>query len=213
MTVIEKMNWRYATKMFDPEKKLTSDQLAAVLEALRLSPSSFGLQPWKFLVIDNKDIRNQLLSKSWGQKQVVDCSHFIVFCVPLTFTEEAVERYLDFSVQERGGTRADLKIYETMMKGFFKNMDHEKRYQWMRAQVYLALGSLLTACATLDIDTCPMEGFEADQYDEVLGLKDKGLQSVVCAAIGFRSQSDKYATLKKLRYDTDEVFEFIADVE
>jgi nitroreductase len=209
MTLIEKLNRRYATKIFNAEKKLSNDQLTTVLEALRLTPSSFGLQPWKFLVIENKDIRNKLLSKSWGQKQVVDASQLIVFCVPLTFTDQNVDRYLELSVQERGGSRTDLKPYEDMMKGFLNSRDAESRYHWMKSQVYIALGTLLTVCASLDIDACPMEGFESDQYDEILGLKEQGLRSVVCACIGFRSELDKYADAKKLRYATDEVFEFI----
>ncbi|MCB9063056.1 MAG: NAD(P)H-dependent oxidoreductase [Halobacteriovoraceae bacterium] len=207
--IIEKLNWRYATKVFDPSKKLTDTQLNTVLDSLRLSASSFGLQPWKFLVITNEEIRSKLRPASWNQSQITDASHLIVLCHPLDLSDEDVDRFVHSTAMLRNQDEQELKGYSDMMKNFLKGMSPERKNAWMKNQVYLALGNLLTVCAINDIDACPVEGFSPEKYDEILGLDKKGLKSVVVCPIGFRSNSDKYATAPKVRYSLEEVVDYI----
>jgi nitroreductase len=209
MNIIEALNWRYATKEFDSSKKVSDTDLETITESLRLSASSFGLQPWKFLVISNQDVKNSLLEHSWGQKQVTDCSHHIVFCYPSNFNDENVDLFLADTAKTRGQSLEDLEGYGKIMKGFLSQFDEAQKRTWMKDQVYIALGNLLTTCALMNIDACPMEGINQVKYDEVLGLSDKGLMSTVACPIGYRSSSDKYAILPKVRFEKSEVIEFI----
>lgn len=209
MNIIESLNWRYATKEFDRTKKVSSEDLETITECLRLTASSFGLQPWKFLIISNQEVKDSLLEHSWGQKQVTECSHHIVFCYPIEFNDKNVDAFLADTAKTRGQSLEELKAYEEIMKGFLSRMDNDKKQVWMKDQVYIALGNLLTTCALMNIDACPMEGIVQTKYDEVLGLKEKGLMSAVACPIGYRKETDKYAKAPKIRFPKSEVVEFI----
>jgi nitroreductase len=209
MNIIESLNWRYATKKFDSSKKISEKDLDIITESLRLTASSFGLQPWKFIVISNQDVKNSLLQHSWGQKQVTDCSHHIVFCHPTFFNDKNVDAFLKDTAQTRGQDPEELEGYAKVMKGFLSHKDDIQKRIWMKDQVYIALGGLLTTCALMNIDACPMEGINQEKYDEVLGLSEKGLMSTVACPIGYRDNSDKYAAAAKVRFEKSEVIEII----
>jgi len=210
MNIIESLNWRYATKEFDPSRKVSSEDLEIISESLRLTASSFGLQPWKFLIISNEEIKKTLLEYSWNQTQVIDCSHHIVFCYPSEFNEQNVDAFLADTAKTRNQTLEDLEGYGKIMKGFLSNMDEDKKKNWMKDQVYIALGNLLTVCALMKIDACPMEGIVQDKYDEILGLKEKGLLSAFACPIGYRKDSDKYSKATKVRFSKSEVIDYLA---
>ncbi len=203
--LLNALNWRYATKKFDPQKPLAPEKLARLLEALRLSASSFGLQSWKFVVVEDREKRTALVEHSWNQTQVVDASALIVFCRPTTFKIAEVDRLIALTASARGVDESGLEGYAGMMKGFLGNLDATALRHWMENQIYLALGNLLSACALEEVDACPMEGFSAENYDELLGLGDLGLASVVLCPVGYRSADDAYAGLTKIRYPAEEV--------
>ena len=207
--IIQKLQWRYATKAFDATKKLSDAQFSTILESLRLSASSFGLQPWKFVVVRNPALRKELVAHSWNQAQVSEASHLIVFCSYLDMTAEQVVNYIQSICSTRGVTAESLKGYQDMMLGFLDKQDPSKRQAWMKNQIYLALGNLLTTCALMDVDSCPMEGFDPTAYDRILGLEAKGLRSVVVCPVGFRADGDKYAQAKKVRYPVKDIVTYI----
>lgn len=203
--LIDALNWRYATKEFDAGKPLPAQKLERLLEALRLSASSFGLQPWQFVVIEDRDRRAALVEHSWNQRQVVDAPALIVLCRRNSFGEHEVDRLISATAEARGVDAESLAPFAGMMKGFLGKLDASALRQWMDNQIYVALGNLLTACAVEGVDACPMEGFSADNYDEILGLGDLGLASVVLCPVGYRSGTDKYAGLAKVRYPAEEM--------
>lgn len=205
MSIIEDLKWRYATKEFDSTKKVSLEDLDKLLEALILTPSSYGLQAWKFVVVENQQIKENLLEHSWNQKQIVDSSHVIVLCQPTKFGDSDIDRFIESTAQIRGQSIESLSDYANIMKGTLSQMDESAINQWMRNQVYIALGNIMTVCANLKIDACPMEGFISQKYDEVLGLSEKGLTSVVVLPIGYRTENDNYASMKKVRYPKDQV--------
>ncbi len=200
MNLIESLNWRYACKKFDTNKKLTQAQVNDLVEVLRLSASSYGLQPWRFVIVENPLKREELVAHSYNQRQVAEASHLFVLCAPTQFNEHHVDAYLNDVVATRGGAVQELEGYKKMMMGTLSRLG-EKQTDWMKNQIYIALGSLLTGAAVLGIDTCPMEGFVASKYDEILGLNDLGLKSVVVCPVGFRAEDDKYSSLKKVRFN------------
>ena len=192
--VIEKLNWRYATKVFDKSKKLSEDDLNILLESLRLTPSSFGLQPWKFVLVKNIDLREKIKDASYGQTQMTDASDLIVLCAKETITEDDV-------VKITGNNEG----YKNMIMGSIKNKSNDEILNWNAKQVYLALGFLLETAAIMNIDACPMEGFDNKKVDEILGLNEKGLKSVVICPVGYRSEDDKYANNPKFRFPQSEL--------
>ena len=209
MNIIDKMNWRYACKSFDSTKKVSKEDLNKILESLRLSASSFGLQLWKFIVIENQKIQDSLVEHSWNQQQVAQASHVILFCRPKSIDDSFVDKYVADIAKTRGEEVESLKGYSDMMKGFIARKDERAQGEWMKNQLYIALGNLLTTAAIMDIDTCAMEGIIPSKWDEVLGLADKNLTSVVACPIGFRSSDDKYANSAKVRFPMEDVVEFI----
>jgi nitroreductase len=192
--VIEKLNWRYATKMFDKSKKISDDDLNILIESLRLTPSSFGLQPWKFVLVKNIDLREKIKDASYGQIQMTDASDLIVLCAKETLTEDDV-------VKITGNNEG----YKNMIMGSIKNKSNDEILNWNAKQVYLALGFLLETAAIMNIDACPMEGFDNKKVDEILGLNEKGLKSVVICPVGYRSEDDKYANNPKFRFPQSEL--------
>lgn len=201
--LIDSLNWRYATKKFDSEKKLDDETLAKILEALRLSASSFGLQPWKFVVVSDPEIKKQLPAVSWGQMQPQDCSHLVVICRIAELDEAFVDKFLNTSATTRGVTVDSLASYSAMIKGFLSNAKDKET--WAAKQCYIALGTLLTAAAHLGVDACPMEGFDAAAYDKILGLEKLGCHSVVICPLGYRASDDKYAQAPKVRFESEDV--------
>lgn len=198
--LLEALNWRYATKTFDSERKIPTETWKTLEETLVLSPSSFGLQPYRFLVVENAAIREQLLPHSWNQRQVVDASHYVVFAGRTAMTEIEIDRFLDRIVELRGTPRESLEGYRGMMYGSLLSPGAETRIpQWSARQAYIALGNLMTSAALLGIDTCAIEGFVPAEYDASLGLQEEGYASVVCCALGYRAPEDKYATAPKVR--------------
>ncbi|POY37152.1 NAD(P)H-dependent oxidoreductase [Solitalea longa] len=216
MEVLEKVdvidrlaNFRYATKKFDSTKKLTEEQLNNLLEALNLSASSYGLQPYKFIVVENQQIREKLKEAAYGQTQVTDASHLIVFAHKTSVDHSFIEAYIDNIASTRNVSRGALEGFEGIMKGTATNLTEDAAAYWNARQTYIALGNLLTYCAVEGIDACPMEGFNAAAFDEILGLKEKGLHAIVIAPIGFRSEEDAMQFAKKVRRPLSEIVERI----
>ena len=210
--VVEQLNWRYATKVFDAEKKISDDDWKALEEALVLSASSYGLQPWKFFVVTDPAVRESLVEHSWNQRQVADASHLVVFAVNKQMTEADVDRYVDRVVEVRGGDAESLQGYRNMMVRDIVDGPRgqgEAGTQWAKLQSYIALGNFMTAAALMGIDTCPMEGFVAQKYDEILGFEDRGLTAGVLCPAGYRAGDDKYAGLPKVRFDAADMIERI----
>ncbi len=204
--LLTQLNWRYATKQFDPQRKINPQTWAALEEALVLTPSSFGLQPWKFIVVTNPSTREKLVPVSWGQRQVADASHLVVFAIKQNLNEADIDAYLGRIVAVRSAARDSLNGYRDMMVGsLIKGRDEVARKIWAANQAYIALGNFLTSAAILGIDACPMEGLEPAKYDEILGLNQQGLSTVVAAAAGYRASCDKYAGVKKVRFPKTEV--------
>lgn len=208
-TILENLNWRYATKKFDAAKKISSENLETLTEVLRLTPTSYGLQPLKFLVIENPAIRAKLLEKSYGQNQVVDASHLIVMCAFNNVDDSHVDDYVQNIATVRELPVEQLAGFGQYMKQNIGNMDAAQKQLWASKQAYIALGQFLHACADLRIDATPMEGFQPDGYDEVLGLKVKNLHAVLVCPIGYRAEDDHYQHLKKVRKVKSDIIEFI----
>lgn len=206
MSLIDKLNWRYATKKFDNTKKLTTDQLNQLLEAVHLAPSSAGLQSYKIIVVEDGAIREKLSEAAHGQPQITDASQLIVFASETNLDEAYVKHYIDFVAEKRHIDRENLAGYEQMLNGNVNRLTEDQRIVWANKQAYIALGVLLTAAAELSIDACPMEGFSAARFDEILGLREKNLTTAVIAAVGFRAEDDAYSKLIKVRKPEEELF-------
>jgi nitroreductase len=205
-TIIEALNWRYATKQFDTTKKLSEEQLAMLKEALRLSPSSFGIQPWHFIVVENTGLRAKLRAAGYDQPQFTDASHLIVLATEKNIDAVLIEKYLQSVASVKGISIEHLAGFRGMLMGAISAKGEEGARDWAARQTYIALGTLLTAAATLEIDAAPMEGFDPKAVDEILGLEERGLQSRVVVALGFRLASDEAAYRPKVRYDEMAVF-------
>lgn len=208
-TYLENLQWRYATKKFDPSKKLTQAQLDELLHATQLAASSYGLQPYKVYVVTNPAVREKIKEHAWGQPQVTDASHLIVFCAKRTIDEKYVDAYISLIAKTRGMSAADLKSFRDMMVGMMKGRTPEMLASWMKCQAYIALGFLLSAAAHHRIDACPMEGFDPTHVDVDLGLIDKDLTAVTLCPVGFRAADDAASSLKKVRLPKDDLFTFV----
>jgi nitroreductase len=204
--ILEKLNWRYATKVFDKTKKLSDEQLHLIKESLRLSPSSSGIQPWKFVEVKSSELREKIKAASWGQAQVSDASSLFVLCTRNEIDEIHIDKQIVQTANTHGMSTESLKGYKDMMMGILSRKSPEELKSWARAQVYIALGFALATAAQAGIDACPMEGFDNAQVDEILGLKELGLSSAVFFTVGFRSTEDVNATRKKVRFEDQEVF-------
>lgn len=204
--LITQLKWRYAVKAFDPARKIPADIWTALEEALVLTPSSFGLQPWKFFVVTDPAIKEKLVAASWNQKQPAQCSHHLVMAIKKSMGPADVERYIDRAGEVTGAAPSSLDGYKKVILGFFaqpaEKFDVDR---WAALQVYIALGNFMTSAALLGVDTCPMEGILPDKYDEILGLKEQGYRTFVACAAGYRSADDKYAAAPKVRYKKEDV--------
>jgi nitroreductase len=203
--VLSALRWRYATKAFDPTRTIDAATWAALEQAVVLAPSSYGLQPWNFVVVTDPAVRKQLHPVSWNQAQVLDASHLVVFAAKHPPTAADVERHAANAEVVRGQSAGSLDALRKMILGSLSRMTPADAHAWAARQCYIALGVFLSAAAQLGVDACPMEGFQADKYDEILGLTAKGLKSVVIATAGYRSATDKYAAAAKVRFPVDEV--------
>ena len=208
-SILEHRTWRYATKKFDATKKISEQDLEILLEATRLSASSYGLQPYHVLVITDPKIREQLKPASWGQSQITDASHLIVFANVTDFGEELVDDYLANVSETRNIPAEGLKGYSDFMKSKLMGLPQETKNMWTTKQAYIAFSNLMQAAAELKIDTCPMEGFESDKYNEILGLDEKNLNAAVVLPIGYRSEEDETQHLPKVRKSKEELFTHI----
>jgi nitroreductase len=203
--VLSPLRWRYATKAFDPARRIDPATWAALEEAAALSPSSYGLQTWKFVVVTDPGVRERLHPASYNQPQVLDASHLIVFAARNPPTPADVERHVARTAEVRGVPVEGLDALKQMMLGSLSRMSPADAHAWAARQCYIALGVFLSAAAHLGVDACPMEGFQPEKYDEILGLTAKGLKSVVIATAGYRSPTCKAAVLAKSRFPVDEV--------
>lgn len=206
MKLIENLNWRYATKIFDASKKVSKEELEMLKEAIRLSVSAYGLQLYKVLIIENDEIRTELRTASWDQKQITDASHLFVFCNYTTNYDEHVDSYIQRVIEAQGSDEEALKRYGGFIKDSIKNMPSDERKSWSEKQTYLALNNLLLACAEMKIDACPMEGFENSSYNRILGLDEMGMNAAVIATVGYRAEEDEAQARKKVRKSTEELF-------
>jgi nitroreductase len=205
--LLGQLNWRYATKQFDPTRKISGPDWAALEEALLLTASSGGLQPWKFIVVTDPAVRAKLTPASYGQAQINDASHLVVFASKNNFSEADVDAHIKHVAKiQRAPLETLAPLRNMLVGGIVQSQDENARNAWARNQTYIALGNLLTSAAVLGIDACPMEGFDRAQYDEILGLKAKGFAAAVIATLGYRLPTDKYASAPKVRFPKEQVF-------
>lgn len=198
-SLLRALRWRYATKKFDPSRTVPDGVWRDLEEATLLAPSSYGLQPYRMLVITDGAVKASLPEITWGQGQPRDCSHFVVFASRVGIGPADVEKYIDLIASTRGVPKEGLDDFRGMMMGTVTGTAREKLDEWCARQAYIALGFLLAACAELGVDACPMEGIDAAKYDAKFGLPAKGYKAVVACAVGYRAADDWLATLKKVR--------------
>lgn len=203
---ITNQQWRYATKKFDNTKKISENQLEFLKEAIQLSASSYGLQPYKVFIIEDLEIRKKIQPAAWGQSQIIDAHYLIVFANILDFNENHIENYIDLMAETRAISKESIAPYGSFMKQKIMEIPVEKRNSWTAKQTYLALGNLMNAAAELKIDVTPMEGFEPEKVNEILGLKEQNLNATLLATIGYRHQEDATQHYKKVRKSKEELF-------
>lgn len=206
MNLIKNLEWRYATKKFDSSKKVSSENLELIKKTIQLSPSSYGLQLYKVLIIESNEIRRKLKPASYGQSQITEASHLIVFCNYSVVTEKHIDEYFVLKSQIEKIDILEYKDYSEFIKADINNKSQIEKDKWTSNQTYLALGNLLNACAELKIDACPMEGFDAKEYNKILKLDEQGLNTSVIATIGYRSANDSSQNAKKVRKSTNNLF-------
>ncbi len=205
-TVLGALNWRYATKSFDPERKIDAATWDVLEQSLVLAPSSFGLQPWRFVVVEDAEKRLQLLPKSWGQRQVVDASHLVVFAVKSPVTAADVRRHIERTSAVQGTPVDGLAGFEKVVNGFLEKPPYPLDLrEWASRQVYIALGNFMLSAALMGVDTCPMEGLDPAGYDAILGLEGSGFYTVAACPVGYRSGEDQSAGRAKVRFERDEI--------
>ncbi|MFV8376632.1 NAD(P)H-dependent oxidoreductase [Flavobacterium sp. LB1P62] len=205
-TFLENQNWRYATKKFDASKKITAEDLNTLKEAIRLSSSSYGLQPYKVIIVENPELRALIQPAAWGQSQIVDASHLIIFANETNVDNTTIDSYLKNISVTRNTPIEALSGYGDFMKSKISTLETEVKNIWTAKQTYLALGNLLNAAAELKIDTTPMEGFIPTQVNEILGLDKLGLSATLIATLGYRHEEDATQHYKKVRKSNEELF-------
>lgn len=206
----EALEWRYATKRYDPKKKISEKDWQVLSDSLQLAPSSYGLQPWKFLVIENPALRSKLKSVSWDQTQVTDASHYVVFLYKEKLNEDDIHKYIQRVAEVRNVPIGTLADYQKMMVNNLIIGPRSKTIDvWAQRQVYIAMGFLLETAALLKIDATPMEGIDQEQYDKILELQNSGWKTVATVALGYRHPEDKYQTNKKVRYRQEDIITYI----
>jgi nitroreductase len=205
----ESLQWRYATKRFDPAKTIAPATWQALEESLRMAPSSFGLQPWQWIVVTNPEVRKQLQAHSWNQPQIVEASHLVVLASARDVTENEIDSFLKLTADTRSVPLESLSGYRGMIVPFVKHLkDSNTLEAWTTRQVYLALGMLLSSAAMLHVDACPMEGINPSQYDAILGLDKTNFATRVACTLGYRASTDGSASAAKIRYPHAQVFSY-----
>ncbi|MEM6868947.1 MAG: NAD(P)H-dependent oxidoreductase [Cyanobacteria bacterium P01_C01_bin.121] len=208
--VIQKLNWRYATASFNPNKKIPDDAWHALEQSLVLAPSCYGLQPWKFVVVRNPALRHQLVKHAFNQAKIAEASHLVVLAIKTNINVNDVAPYIDRVAQVRQVPVSKLEKFSDAIKNYLTSPPFPLQPdKWSAKQVYLALGFFLYSAAMLGIDTCPIEGFVPSQFDDVLGLSEQGYSAVVLCTAGYRSEHDRSAGLLKVRYETEKVVQYI----
>jgi len=205
-TFLENQNWRYATKKFDATKIITTQDLMTLKEAIRLSSSSYGLQPYKVIIVENPELRAKIQPSAWGQSQIVEASHLIVFANETNFGDVGIDNYIKNTSETRAVPVESLQGYASFIKSNILTLPEEARNTWTSKQTYLALGNLLNAAAELKIDVTPMEGFVDTEVNEILGLDQLGLNATLLATLGYRHDQDATQYYKKVRKSNDELF-------
>lgn len=209
MELLNDLKWRYATKKYDASKKVSQEDFNKIQEAIQLAATSYGLQLFKVLNIEDRTLREKLLPASWGQPQITDASHLLVFCTPLSAGDTDIDAYLKLKSDKQGIALEDLSGYGDFMKGSINAMANDLQKIWMAKQTYIALSNGLNAAAALKIDSTPMEGFDPVQYSKILGLEEKGLQATVVLTLGYRSEEDATQHGVKVRKSIEDLFETI----
>lgn len=199
MNIIDSLNWRYATKKFDADKCVSSDKLAILKEAFTLTPTSYGLQPVKLVVVSNKELQKELVPHSFNQEQVAQASHVLVICIENTIDEAYIRAHFENEKSIRGTSDETIDSFRSFLINDFSGKKESEIKEWATKQAYITLGNLLTVCALEEIDSCPMEGFLPEKYNELLSLKNKGLSSVLVLPIGYRADEDMFSKFKKVR--------------
>ncbi|KIA85669.1 NAD(P)H-dependent oxidoreductase [Flavobacterium sp. AED] len=205
-TFLENQNWRYATKKFDASKKITTEDLNTLKEAIRLSSSSYGLQPYKVIIVENPELRAKIQPAAWGQSQIVEASHLIIFANDTNVDDTTIDSYLKNISETRSTPIEALSGYGDFMKSKISTLETELKNIWTAKQTYLALGNLLNAAAELKIDATPMEGFVPAQVNEILGLDKLGLNATLIATLGYRHEEDATQHYKKVRKSQEDLF-------
>lgn len=208
-TYLKHLNWRYATKQFDPSKKISNADLNILKEAIQLSASSYGLQPYKVLIIEDKDTREKLKAASWNQSQITDASHMVVLANMTDADDSLVDDYINNVSETRGLPLDQLEGYSQMMKSNVIALPNEAKNAWTAQQAYIALGNVLSAAASLEIDACPMEGFDSAAYNTILDLDKENLNAAVVITLGYRASEDETQHYKKVRKPENELFSTI----
>lgn len=209
MSLIENLSWRYATKKFDTSKKVSDSDIETIKEAISLSATSYGLEAYKVLIVKDENLRQELLPASWGQSQVADASHLMIFCNFNKVTPEYIDQYVDLKSNVQGIPSENLRGYGDFMKKTIGSFPEETTRTWTAKQTYIAMANAMAACAELKIDSCPMEGFDAAKYNEILGLDAKGLSAALVLPIGYRSEEDQTQHGKKVRKPLTDLFEVV----
>jgi nitroreductase/dihydropteridine reductase len=204
MDTIKQLQWRYATKKFDKDKKLSSAKLLTLKHAFNLTATSFGLQTLKLVIVEDPTIRRSLVANAYGQKQVLEASHLLVICIQDNILNNDVIEYYDNIKSIRNTSETILKPYKEDLIKMMKNMTVDERLQWSKNQAFIALGNLMTVCAIESIDSCPMEGFNPEKFDQILQLKEKNLKSVLLLPVGYRADDDMFSDFKKVRKPINE---------
>jgi hypothetical protein len=204
MDVITGLQWRYATKKFDNTKNIPSEKMDIITKAFNLTATSYGLQPVRLVVINNKELQNQLLQHAMGQSQVADASHLLVFCIEKDVKSPYVHDYFDNVRDTRATPEKTLAPFRQMLADKFDAQQKDETRNWAINQAYLAMGNLMTVCALEGIDACPMEGFQPEKFDDVLELADLNIASVLIMPIGYRADDDMFAAFEKVRRSTED---------
>lgn len=204
--LIDSLEWRYSTKTFDTTKKVSDSDIAELKESLRLSASAFGQQPYRFVCISSQELKDRLRPASWNQPSVEQCSHLFVFCLHRNFGQEQIDQYADLMAEIRNTDAERIERYKAYLGGYLSKLNPEQTLAWGARQSFIAMGSLLTACALMRIDSCPLEGIEPEKYDQILGLEELGLTTIAAVAVGYRAEDDAQQHLAKVRKPAEYLF-------
>lgn len=204
MKSIEALQWRYATKKFDAEKELSKEKIDILKRAFNLTATSYGLQPLKLVTVKDKELQAELMKMSSNQQQIGTASHVLIICIEKEIGKTFIENYFQYVRRIRNTPEEVLNPFKEFLVEDFEDKPMQEIREWATNQAYLVMGTLLTVCAVEEIDSCPMEGFDADSYDQYLGLDKMNLKSVLVLPVGYRATDDQFAGFKKVRRPLEE---------